>query len=129
MLSDTEREVRDTLIRVCRREVQTVHDRKIGYKELWRTVYPEGRWGRHYVREVVDWIVPISNYDVAHSRPPLNSLVVWVRTGLPGAKWDAWNEEAEQDIDNYHRYQTAEAAQQACWDCEHWPEPNVPGGD
>jgi hypothetical protein len=85
--------VRQTLIKVCRGEVQTAHRRRINYKALWEKHSPD-KWGQGQTPKVVNWIVPISNYDVEHGRPPLNSLVVRIDTGQPGDDWHDWNKGA-----------------------------------
>lgn len=118
MLTDVECAVRQTLIKVCRGEEQTVHRRKINYKSLWEKHSPSGsNWGRGNTSEVVTWIVNISNHDIKHGRPPLNSLVVRVDTGQPGEDWDSWHKEAGSP------YESLAHAQAACW--VYWPEKSI----
>lgn len=119
MLTDLEHAVRQTLIKVCRGEEETVHRRKINYKALWEKHSPANRtWERGNTTEVVDWIVNISNYDVERGRPPLNSLVVRVNTGQPGKNWESWHREVGSP------YESLAHAQAACW--AYWPEKGAP---
>lgn len=118
MLSNTEKAVRKDLIKVCRGEVKTFHRRKITYKELWEKHNSGGgSWGRGCTNEVVEWIVNISNYDVAQGRPPLNSLVVRKDKGRPGKDWETWHKSAGSP------YESLAHAQAACW--VYWPENSV----
>ncbi len=108
MLTNVERAVRKTLIKVCGGEEQTKHRRKINYKALWeKHSAPDRVWGRGNTPEVVSWIVNISNYDVEHGRPPLNSLVVRLGTGQPGKKWDSWHKEAGSPSESLAHAQAA----------------------
>ena len=116
MLTKLERAVRKTLIKVCRGEVQTAHRRRINYKALWEK-HSRDKWGQGQTPKVVNWIVPISNYDVEHGRPPLNSLVVRIDTGQPGDDWHDWNKGAGSP------YKSLEHAQAACW--AYWPEKRI----
>jgi len=118
MLTELEREVRKTLIKVCRGEIRTTHRRKINYKAVWEKHSPSrGKWGRGHTPEVVEWIVNISNYDIERGRPPLNSLVVRVDTGQPGKDWHLWHKGAGSP------YESLAHAQAACW--SYWPEKSI----
>ena len=111
------KKVRGILVGVARGEVDTHHYRKIGYKELWLLIYPDGSWGQAYTKEVVDWIVDISDVDVEKGLPPLNSLVVRQDSGQPGVDWEAWHKEAGSPFESLSH------AQAACW--AYWPTKDV----
>lgn len=119
MLSSLEKKVRKTLVSVCRGEVKIKeHRRKINYKTLWEMHNnSDDSWGRGKTNEVVGWIVNISNDDIEHGRPPLNSLVVRLDTGEPGDDWEGWNKEAGRP------YGSLAHAQAACW--AYWPEKSI----
>jgi hypothetical protein len=108
-LSTVESKVRKYLINVSKGKVQTRHERKAMYKEVWLYIYPARPFGRGNTNEVVEWIVNISDYDTNNDRPPLNSLVVRGDTGMPGNSWDEWKKYSTST------YGTADVAQNACW--------------
>jgi hypothetical protein len=110
ILSETELNVRNFLIKVCKGEVETRHERKAMYKEVWLNINPSRPFGRGNTDEVVGWVVNISNFDNDNSRPPLNSLVVRGDTKMPSEGWEEWR------INSNTKYETVEEAQQACWD-------------
>jgi hypothetical protein len=109
-LSETERRVRDFLIKVSKGEIETRHEKKAMYKEVWLNIYPSRPFGRGNTNEVVDWIVNISDFDTNNNRPPLNSIVVRGDTGMPGDSWVEWKNRSNT------KYKTVEKAQRACWD-------------
>ncbi|MCG8564015.1 MAG: hypothetical protein MI747_02935 [Desulfobacterales bacterium] len=113
MLTQVEQDVRDILIKVARGIFTTHHYRKITYKELWLSQYPNQTWGRGNTAEVVDWIVNISDQDTAKGLPPLNSIVVRKDTGEPGDSWDGWHRNAGSPFESQGH------AQAACW--AYWP--------
>jgi len=108
-LSDVEKKVRKYLIKISKGKSNPRHKNKAMYKEVWNSVYPSRKFGRGNTNEVVEWIVNISNFDMKHGRPPLNSLVVRGDTGMPGNSWNGWKEAFNAPFNN------AEEAQQACW--------------
>ena len=89
-LTTVENKVRDFLINVSKGLVDTRHEKKTMYKEVWNYIYPSRQFGRGNTNEVVDWIVNISDFDTDNLRPPLNSLVVRGDTGMPGNSWGEW---------------------------------------
>jgi len=109
-LSNIENKVRKFLIKVSKGKVQTRHERKAMYKEVWLHIYPSRPFGRGNTNEVVDWIVNISDFDTSNDLPPLNSLVVRGDTGMPGDSWVEWKKHSNS------LYKNVEAAQIACWD-------------
>lgn len=109
VLSKTENKLRKYLIKVSKGQVETRHNNKAMYKEVWNYIYPARQFGRGNTNEVVEWIVNISNYDTENSRPPLNSLVVRGDTGMPGGSWDEWKDYSSTP------YKNAKEAQNACW--------------
>lgn len=108
-LSIVENKARKFLIEVSKGNIQTRHERKAMYKEVWLHIYPTRPFGRGNTNEVVEWIVNISDFDTSNDRPPLNSLVVRGDTGMPGDSWDEWQSNSGSP------YETASAAQNACW--------------
>jgi hypothetical protein len=54
-LSSTEKKVRMLLIRVARGEPVARRKGRISYKEVWKKVYPNRKWGQAYTFEVVNW--------------------------------------------------------------------------
>ena len=91
MLTKKEKKVRDILARVARGDFSTYHHRKITYKELWLTQYPDEQWGQGHTSEVVEWIVNISDQDTKNGLPPLNSIVVRKDNSDPGKNWKSWH--------------------------------------
>jgi hypothetical protein len=118
ILSQTEKAVRETLIKVCRGDEKAIHRRKTTYKGLWEKHNSSGgSWGRGCTSEVVSWIVKISDDDIDKGRPPLNSIVVRKDTGQPGEDWEDWHKSAGSP------YESLAHAQAACW--VYWPEKSV----
>ena len=114
-LSETELKVRKFLISVSKgRKRNTRHSKRATYKEVWNRIYPEREFGQGNTKEIVNWIVKISNYDTENGRLPLNSLVVRQDTGEPGDGWEDWQNNSST------KYRTLEAAQDACWEQKHW---------
>ena len=62
-LTNLENRVRKYLIDVSKGKIETRHDNKAMYKEVWNQFYPARQFGRGNTNEVVEWIVHISNYD------------------------------------------------------------------
>ena len=110
-LSAVEDKVRKYLIKVSKGKVETRHNKKAMYKEVWLNIYPSRPFGRGNTNEVVEWIVNISNFDTSNGRPPLNSLVVRGDTGMPGDSWVAWRNNSGSPYKN----KTMESAQEECW--------------
>jgi hypothetical protein len=108
-LTRKEKDVRNTLIVVCRGKRQTRFPRKINYKHLWEIHGDKRPWARAFTRQIVDWVIRISDHDIAKGLPPLNALVVRADTGMPGDNWYAWNKRTKA------RYKSVVDAQKACW--------------
>lgn len=113
MLSKIEKAVRKVLVRVARCDFKTYHHRKITYKELWLTQYPQNIWGQGNTQEVVKWIVDISDQDIKKGLPPLNAIVVRKDTSEPGKDWLSWHKETGSPFESQAH------AQAACW--AYWP--------
>jgi hypothetical protein len=105
----------DVLSRTSRGEFSTTHEKCLTYKEAWESVCPHEPWTpenfRKCTRQVVNWIVEISNEDIEAGRPPRNALVVRADTGMPGKDWQSWARASGVT----KTYPNAKAAQAACW--------------
>lgn len=115
-LVGNEQHVREILIGVASGQLKTKRNGLISYKELWEQISEEP-WGQFRTKDVVVLISRVSSFELERSRPPLNELVVPVRSREPREPWS--------DIRMHHRdlgldvpYKSHADAQRACW--EYW---------
>ena len=116
-VNNIENKVRKVLIKVARGNMNTYYFRKITYKELWLTQYPTRDFGQGNTKEVVNWIVNISDVDIKNKLPPLNALVVRKDTSEPGDNWASWHKSIGCPFESLSH------AQSACW--AYWPTSKV----
>jgi hypothetical protein len=118
-LSNQETTARALLIRVARNAVpNTAFPRLIGYKDFWGRV-SDRTWSRSCVKEIIGLITKVSAYEIQHSRPMLNELVVNVsgeKRGIPGEPLNRITKYLRDEFEvEPPPYESHIEAQRACW--------------
>lgn len=113
-LSPREQKARSLLIQVAKGDLIIQKPGFISYKELWGRVTDE-KWGRSRSREVVDWIVHISAFDLSMGQPPLNEIVVPKGKLEPREPLDRISKYLQQKFYVKVPYHSHREAQEACW--------------
>jgi predicted HNH restriction endonuclease len=102
------------LMEVAKGNLKTDRVRLISYKEFWEKISRE-KWGQARVPEIVRIIFPISVFEIIHSRPPLNELVVRKDTAVSGDNWNDTRRGLEKQSARSVPYLSHREAQEACW--------------